>query len=71
MAVPFVLANAMAVAQDGFQMYLSENRSSFLRDFGSQSFSSFVKIVSINLASRFPDFEYHGEAGADIKFVLC
>ena len=38
MAVPFVLANAMAIAQDGFQMYLSENRSSFLREgFGSQS----------------------------------
>ena len=32
MAVPFVLANAMAVAQDGFQGYLSENPDSFLRD---------------------------------------
>ena len=32
MAVPFVLANVMAMAQDGFQIYLSENRSSFLRD---------------------------------------
>ena len=32
MVIPFVLANAMAVAQDGFQGYLSENRNSFLRD---------------------------------------
>ena len=32
MVVPFVLANAMAVAQDGFQGYLSENQSSFLRN---------------------------------------
>ena len=32
MAIPFVLSNAMAIAQDGFQTYLSANRSSFLRD---------------------------------------
>ena len=32
MVIPFVLANAMAVAQDGFQGYLSVNRDSFLRD---------------------------------------
>lgn len=54
MAVPFVLANAMAIAQDGFQMYLSENRSSFLSPAAYCVFSSSGWLEWLFFLAAFP-----------------
>jgi len=54
MAVPFVLANAMAVAQDGFQGYLSENRDSFLSPTAYYVFTSTGWLEWLFFLAAFP-----------------
>lgn len=54
MVVPFVLANAMAVAQDGFQGYLSENQNSFLSPTAYYVFSSTGWLEWLFFLAAFP-----------------
>lgn len=54
MVIPFVLANAMAVAQDGFQGYLSVNRNSFLSPTAYYVFTSTGWLEWLFFLAAFP-----------------